>query len=106
MLDGIATAIGVKKGVALAAFIGALIATLIGPKRQWRERAIAFVVGFFAAVYLTHPTVSYFELKAADYEGGVGFMLGCFAMTISDKALQLIRDIDFSAVSSIFKKGK
>lgn len=106
MLDSLATAIGVKKGVALAALIGALVATLIGPKREWRERAVTFVVGFSAAVYLTHPVVSYFELKAADYEGGVGFMLGCFAMTIADKALMLIRDLDFAAVSSIFKKGK
>jgi hypothetical protein len=106
MLDSIAAAIGVKKGVALAAFVGALIATLIGPKREWRERAVTFIVGFAAAVYLTHPTITYFELNAEAYEGGVGFMLGCFAMTITDKTLMLIRDLDFSAVSSIFKKGK
>lgn len=106
MLDSIAAAIGVKKVVALAAFVGALIATLIGPKRKWRDRAVAFLVGFFAAVYLTGPVVTYFELKTVDYEGGVGFMLGSFAMTIADKALMLIRDLDFAAISSIFKKDK
>lgn len=106
MLDQIATAVGVKKAVALTAFIGAMVATLIGPKRAWRDRAISFIVGFAAAVYLTHPAVAYFELKAEDYENGVAFMLGCFAMAIADKVLHLIRDIDLSAFSSIFKKGK
>lgn len=106
MLNELAAAIGVKKAVVVAAFIGSIVAMLIGPWRKWTERAINFGVGLPSALYLTHPLVTHFELRANEYEGGVGFMLGCFAWVIADKFVQLIRDAEFSSLLSIFKRGK
>ena len=104
MLDSIATAVGVKKGVVIAAFIGAALASLIGPKKDWRAKTLSFLVGFASAVYLTSPVLSYFDLKAGDYEGGIGFMLGLFGMSLADKALTLIGDITGASIASLFKR--
>ena len=104
MLDSLATAIGVKKGVVIAAFVGALLASLIGPKKSWQAKTVSFLVGFAAAVYLTGPVILYFDLKAGDYEGGIGFMLGLFGMSLADKALTLIGDIDGSSIRALFGK--
>ena len=104
MLDSIATAVGVKKGVVIAAFIGALLASFLGPKKDWRAKTLCFLVGFAAAVYITGPLISYFELKAGDYEGGIGFMLGLFGMSLADKALTLIGDIDGASIRALFTR--
>ena len=111
MLDQIAAALGVKKGIALAALIGAFLAALIhrrlqssdGAKRSWLELFLTMMVGFFASVYGTEPLLAYLEW-AGKFEHGVAFFVGLFAMAIIDKLLSLIKTVDGEFIKSLFKR--
>ena len=111
MLDQITAALGVKKGVVIAAFIGALLAALLQsrlqdpskPARSYLEICITMMVGFFASVYGTEPLLAYLEWQNR-YEHGVAFFVGLFAMTIVDKALSLIKALDWEFIKGIFRK--
>ena len=111
MLDQIAAAIGAKKGVIIAAAIGAFLAALLKSrlqdpqreKRSWLELSATMMVGFFASVYGTGPLLSYLEWTS-QYEHGVAFFVGLFAMAIVDKLLSLIKTVDGEFVKSIFRR--
>ncbi len=111
MLDQIAAALGAKKGVVVAAGIGAFIAALIKSRlqdrdkepRSWLEIFITMFGGFFGSVYATEPLLAYLEWKS-NYEHGVAFFVGLFAMTLIDKILSMIKVLDWELVKGFFRK--
>lgn len=111
IFDQIAAVLGIKKGIVMAAAIGAFLAALIKSRlqdrekelRSWLELFITMMVGFFAAGYATEPLLNYLEWKSA-YENGVAFFVGLFAMALVDKALSLIKIIDGEFVKGFFRK--
>ena len=105
MIESIAAALGVKKGVLVAGLVGAVIATLIGPRRHWVHRITTFVVGFSTAVYLTEPLLAYLQADTMRYGAGMGFLVGLFGMTIADKLLHLIQELNLQTILSWFKRG-
>lgn len=111
MLDQIATALGVKKGIVVAALIGAFLAALLQrrlqdpskPERSYLELFVTMMVGFFASVYGTEPMLAFLDWQSR-YEHGVAFFVGLFAMTIVDKLLSLIKVIDWEFIKGVFRK--
>ena len=111
MLEELVAALGIKKGIVLAAAVGAFIAALIKSRLQdrdkeassWPEIFITMVSGFFASVYGTEPLLGYLEWKS-QYEHGVAFFVGLFAMTIIDKLLSLIKTVDAEFIKGLFRK--
>ena len=103
MLDSIAAALGVKKAALIAGFIGAALSAAMGPKRTRIERTFTFLCGFGFAIYLTAPLIQFFKLEAGAYEGGIGFVLGLFGMTISDAIYKFIKETNWS---DILKLGR
>ena len=102
MLDQIAGALGVKKGIVVAAFIGAFLAALIKSRlqdrekepRSWLEIFVTMMVGFFASVYGTDPLLTWLDWKS-QYEHGVALFIGLFGMALVDKALALLKGVDW-----------
>lgn len=111
MLDQLAAALGVKKGIVVAALIGAFLAALIKSRlqdtekaaRSWFELFVTVVVGFFASVYGTEPLVAWLEWRS-QYEHGLAFFVGLFSMAIVDKALALLKAIDWELLKGVFRK--
>lgn len=109
MLDQLAAAIGVKKGILIAAATGALLAALIRSRlkeretRQWLELFVTMMVGFFASVYGTEPMLEYLEWTGK-FEHGVAFFVGLFAMAIIDKLLSLLASLDGDFIKWIFRR--
>lgn len=105
MLEELAAALGVKKGVIVAGMVGSAVAMLIGPKRHWVHRLSTFVVGFAAAVFLTGPLLVYLKADSLQYGAGLGFMIGLFGMTIADKMLHIIQELNLQTIAGWFRRG-
>lgn len=111
MIDSLAAFLGIKKGVLVAAAVGAFLAALIRSRlqdrekepRSWLEVFITMMGGFFAAGYTTGPLLSYLEWTS-QYESGVAFFIGLFAMAVVDKLLSLLKGLDLEFIKSVFRR--
>lgn len=107
MFDQILVALGIKKVPFIAGFIGALISLKFFPTATWWEKVLTFFGGWSAAVYGTPMVIAYFKLSAeADsYAGGIGLVIGLFAMTIVAALITAITETKWSElISNILKK--
>jgi len=78
-LDPIGATAAKTAGAAAGAALAALKSSHLSP---W-QRVVTFLGGFFAALFLTDPIVTWFRLVPIDkYEHGVAFILGLFGMTV------------------------
>lgn len=95
--------------VVIAGFLGAMVRSLTGPEKSWRERVAAWIGGAAMAVYAT-PVVSpvvfemlhdmhlvgdHAQVTAESLDGLVGFMMGAIGLTIVEALIAWIkRSID------------
>lgn len=83
--------VGVSKGTALAAFLGALFSfRLLDKTIPVASRLVMVACGFAASIYLTPAVVDWFSFKPS-MTGAVGFALGLFSMSLIDALAAAIK---------------
>lgn len=79
-MDGLLTALGIKKAALLGGFFGALISLKFFPElKNWWQRATTLLSGWACAAYVT-PLISQWLELSDKHEGGVAFLLGVLGM--------------------------
>lgn len=102
---GLLPGVMAKIVVVLAGFLGAMVRSLTGPQKSWRERAAAWIGGAAMAVYAT-PVVSpvafemlhdlklvgdYAQVTAESLDGLVGFLMGAVGLTLVEALIAWAR---------------
>lgn len=94
--SGLLPGVIAKTVVILAGFLGAMVRSLTGPRKSWRERVAAWIGGAAMAVYATpvaSPVAfealhkmslvgSHAQVTAESLDGLVGFLLGAVGLTL------------------------
>ena len=94
-----------KVVVLIAGLLGAMVRSLTGPQKSWRERAAAWIGGAAMAVYAT-PVVSpvafellhdmnlvgdHAQVTAESLDGLVGFLMGAVGLTLVEALIAWAR---------------
>lgn len=88
-MDGIASALGMK---AVAGFLGGVVSLRFFEGLTLQGKFWTVGGGMVMAFFLTHPIMDYFKWNAEHYEGGVGFIVGLFGMSIAAAAIKVVTD--------------
>ena len=99
MIDSIAAALGIKT---IAGFIGGLLSLRFFDGLTFAGKLWTVSGGMAMAFFMTQPIMTYFEWRADKYEGGVGFIIGLFGMSIAAAGMKAITDIEF--IKSLLKR--
>lgn len=99
MIDYVVAAVSAKKlSVLLAGFLGGVISLRFFDNLKLHEKLGVAVAGAVSASYITPSIVSYFALTAETHEGGVGFLIGLFGMSITSASISVIKSTDWAAI--------
>lgn len=89
-------ALGIKKVALLAGLVGGIVSLRFFEGLTNSGKAMTAIGGAAFANYLTTPVVSFFKVSPGDFDGGVGFALGLFGMSVAAAAVKMIRETDWS----------
>lgn len=84
--------LGIKKAALIAGIIGGWLSLRFFEGLTRSGKWMTVVGGAAAANYLTAPIIAYFNLGPGSYEGGVGFAVGLFGMSLAAALIQFLRD--------------
>lgn len=99
-MDSIASALGMKT---FAGFVGGIISLRFFEGLTLQGKAWTVGGGMVMSFFLTHPIMDYFKWNVEHYEGGVGFIVGLFGMSVAAAAAKLVTDSD--VLKSWLKRG-
>lgn len=94
-----------KVVVLLAGLLGAMVRSLTGPQKSWRERVAAWIGGAAMAVYATpvaspvafellhdmHLVGDFAQVTAESLDGLVGFLMGAVGLTLVEALIAWAR---------------
>lgn len=96
-LDWLAGILGTSKATVLAGGAGAGIAAMLS-RRKKIERAITFIVGFGCATFGTSTLIAWLSLDSVRFEGGLGFILGLFGMSLCEAIIRVIEQTNWGDI--------
>ena len=96
-IEGLLSALGIKKAALIAGIIGGWLSLRFFEGLTTGGKWFTVIGGAASANYLTVPVMTFFHLARDDYEGGVGFAIGLFGMSLAAAAIKFIRD-DLTAI--------
>lgn len=107
MLDALLAALGLKKVALIAGFIGGVISLRFFEGLTAGGKLFTAFSGAASASFLTPVALAYFHLEPpASYEGGIGFVLGLFSMSIAAAVFKWFKETSWQDVLGIFgRKG-
>jgi len=106
MLDSFFVALGLKKVALVAGFIGGIISLRFFEGLTAGGKVITASSGAAAANFLTPMTLAWFQLQPESYEGGIGFCLGLFSMSLAAAVIKWLRETSWQDVLGLFgRKG-
>lgn len=106
MLDSLLVALGLKKVALIAGFIGGVISLRFFEGLTPGGKAFTAFSGAAAANFLTPMTLAWFQLHPESYEGGIGFVLGLFSMSLAAAVIKWLRETSWQDILGIFGRGK
>jgi hypothetical protein len=99
--NSLMTLLGIKLSLIVAGLCGGLVSLAFIANLTLKQAALAVLVGWLGAIYLTPMFVSLFNIPPA-YENGCAFIMGFSAMS----AIPLIKKYLLSRVASKFSQDK
>lgn len=96
-MDAFLASLGIKKAALVAGFVGGLISLRFFDGLTSSQKFATAVSGAASANYLTDPTIAHFALTVG-YEGGIGFAIGLFGMSVAAALVRLVKDTDWAGV--------
>ncbi|MHB0965557.1 MAG: hypothetical protein ACYC36_03795 [Bellilinea sp.] len=99
MIDSLLIALGIKKlSVVIAGFLGGIVSLRFFDGLQLYEKCGVATTGALAANYLTPGIIAYFDMLASSYEGGIGFMIGLFGMSVTSAIFNILKTTDWAGI--------
>ena len=106
MLEHIAAALGAKKTVLIAGFLGAVLSLKFVTEESgtWHARVLMAIAGTLCAAYAT-PALADLLQASEKVENGLAFALGLFGMTFAAAVLRALREMKIAeAIATWFKR--
>ena len=83
---------GIKKAALIAGIIGGWLSLRFFEDQTLGGKWMTVIGGAASANYLTSPILGFFNLGAGSYEGGVGFAIGLFGMSLAAAIMKFIKE--------------
>lgn len=96
MIEEIAAALGIKKGMMVAGFAGSVVSLAFMQGPIWYRLAL-FMGGLSAAVYVTPVINAAMGLSADTY--GMAFVVGLFSMSLAARLIQAVQQANFGEIN-------
>lgn len=94
-LDGLVTYLGINKSAAIWGLIGGLLSLRFVTECGWLARTNTVCMAGIMANLFTDPIYEYFSVKGLG-QGGVGFIIGLFSITILAAAFKTLQELEFT----------
>jgi hypothetical protein len=96
-MNELLAALGIKKAALLAGLIGGVVSLRFFEGLTGWGKVVTALGGAAFANYLAGPASEYLAVSAS-HEGGVGFVLGLFGMSVAAAGIKAVRDVDWAGV--------
>lgn len=98
MFDTVLAVLGLKKTALIAGVVGGVVSLRFFDNLTTGGKLTTALCGAAAANFLTGPAIAFFQLPPPDYEGGIGFAIGLFSMSLAAATMKAIKDVDLTKV--------
>lgn len=99
MLDWLCATLGINKSAFLSGMLGGVFSLRWVPQVGWLGVTTAVLFAGLVANWLTEPVHQYVAIKGL-HEGGVGFLVGLFAMSSSAAFFKALGELQLGTMLS------
>lgn len=104
-MEVVTALLAIKWKALIAGTIGAVLSLRFFDGLNMQDKFTTAAGGAASANYLTEPAMQFFGLTPATFEGGLGFIIGLFGMSIAAAVVRTIRDTNWAEWFKFWKKS-